>query len=134
MRHHDLLRVHVFEAVAPHLGGRPLDGALQRVRPAQAVADAVCEPGEPSVGRVVRQRRADDARGALAVLLDLHARGRKLRRGLGRGARLAEELLLSRLRGRLLRGLLREGGDDDDGEREKKGREALHDAVCASVG
>ena len=68
VRHHDLLCVHVVEPVALHLGGGPLDGATERLRAAQTVADAVCEPSQPTVRSVVRERRADDARGALAVL------------------------------------------------------------------
>ena len=71
----------------------------------------------------VRRRRADDARGALAVLFYFHARRRERRRGLRVGA-LARSLLLSRLR----RGLLREDGDEGEREREKQSREALHDA------
>ena len=41
--HHHFFGVHIFEAVALHLFGRPFDGAAELGRAAEAVADRVCE-------------------------------------------------------------------------------------------
>jgi hypothetical protein len=122
--HHHLLGAHVVQPVAPHLRDRPGDGALQVLGPAQAVADAVGEPREPPVGHVARERRADDARRALAVLFDLHARRRQ-------GLRRRDDLALGgrrRLWGRLLRGRL----DDDERGDENQRDGASQGLGCSS--
>jgi hypothetical protein len=115
VRHHHALAAHVLQPVALHLRERPLDGTLQVLRSAQAVADAIRQVGEAAVGAISGERRADDARRLLAVVSGAHARRRQRHfRRLGRSAR----------RGGLRRGLLlllllpRQRGTEDEREGE----------------
>ena len=51
-RNHDLLGMHVFQAVALHLGHRPLDGALELYRTGETMTNGVRELRETPPGKV----------------------------------------------------------------------------------
>ena len=77
LRHHHPLGVHVLEAVLVHLGDRPLDGAIERRRAAQPVADRVGQhrqavPGERAADGFADQpgRRARDRHRATPACRD----------------------------------------------------------------
>jgi hypothetical protein len=68
MRNLDRLGVGVRETIPLHLGEDPVDGPLERGRPAEPVAVAVDEPAEPVVGAAVGERGVDDLVRGIAIL------------------------------------------------------------------
>ena len=84
LRHHDLLRMDVFEAVAPHFCEGPLDGLLELRGAAEAVTDRVGQRGQPMPGERIACRLADETGGWRADTRRATAAQSRQPRGLGR--------------------------------------------------
>src|SRR5688500_17309584 len=72
----DRLLADILEAVAAHLGENPVDCALQTLRAAHAVAEAIDQLREPFVREAVAQRGLDESLRRRAVWLDVELRGK----------------------------------------------------------
>ncbi len=68
MRHLHRYGPHILKPDLPHLLGGPLHGLIQRLRSAQAVADAITQILEPVETRVILERRFDKLAGGFAIL------------------------------------------------------------------